>query len=196
MILALGPTFMWAEKELNAPYEVLGESIMREDEIHSEVMAYDYFAVEASKGDTQSEKALPSSTPTPTTTPVPTATAKPVQQVAAQDRVAPTRQPVQYTAPAEIDGMINKYAAEYGADPNMMKKIAKCESNYNPGAISPSGAYHGLYQFVASTWISNRNAMGLDPDPALRHNAEEAIRTAAFKMGRDGYGAWPVCSKI
>ena len=99
-------------------------------------------------------------------------------------------------APAEIQSLIETYAPQYGADPAKMAVIAKCESGFRPEAVSPSGAYVGLYQFVSGTWVSNRNAMGLDPDPSLRANAEEAIKTAAFKMGRDGYGAWPVCGKI
>jgi hypothetical protein len=35
--------------------------------------------------------------------------------------------------------------------------------------------------------------MGLNPDPELRFNAEEAIKTTAYKISRDGTGAWPVC---
>lgn len=100
------------------------------------------------------------------------------------------------TVPADIQVLIETYAPQYGADPAKMAAIAKCESGFNPGAVSPSGAYVGLFQFVSGTWVSNRNAMGLDPNPSLRANAEEAIKTAAFKMGRDGYGAWPVCGKI
>lgn len=97
-------------------------------------------------------------------------------------------------APEQIQNLITKYAQQYGADPDIMSVIAKCESGFRAEALSPSGAYGGLYQFVSSTWVSNRKAMGLDPDPSLRFNGEEAIRTAAFKMGRDGYGAWPACS--
>ena len=118
------------------------------------------------------------STTTPTATPVPV--------------VAYAATP---EAPEDIKALIYRYAGEYGVDPEKMIRIAKCESNYRVGAVSPSGRYVGLYQFVDTTWRSNRNAMGFDPDPALRANAEEAVKTAAFKMGRDGYGAWPVCGK-
>lgn len=92
-----------------------------------------------------------------------------------------------------IVGLVNKYAQMYGAHAQKMLVIAKCESGFNPNAVSPSGTYVGMYQFNASTWGSNRRAMGLDESASLRANAEEAIKTAAFKMGRDGYGAWPVC---
>lgn len=91
--------------------------------------------------------------------------------------------------------LIYKYASEYGANGGIMVQIANCESGMRQEALSSSGTYGGMYQFNTSTWISNRKAMGLDPNPSLRFNGEEAIKTAAFKMGRDGYGAWPACSK-
>lgn len=112
-------------------------------------------------------------------------------QVASQTVYKPQPQIV----PEEIESMIRKYASEYGADAEVMISIAKCESGFRPDAVSPSGAYHGMYQFVASTWQSNRRAMGLSDDLSLMKNAEESIKTAAFKMGRDGYGAWPACSQ-
>ena len=112
--------------------------------------------------------------------------------------VAPTPQAVQTveivaanTAQSELDALFEKYGAEYGVDPNVLRSIAYCESTNNPAAVN--GPYAGLFQFVTSTWVANRNAMGLDPDPALRFDAEEAIRTAAYKISRDGTGAWPVC---
>lgn len=97
--------------------------------------------------------------------------------------------------PIEVEAIIRKHAAAYGADAQIMIAIAKCESGFRAEALSSSGAYGGLYQFVASTWQSNRRAMGLDDNPNLRFDAEEAIKTAAFKMGRDGYSAWPACSQ-
>jgi soluble lytic murein transglycosylase-like protein len=97
--------------------------------------------------------------------------------------------------PADVEAKIRQYANVYGANPEVMIVIARCESGFRADAISASGAYKGMYQFVTSTWQSNRRAMGLPDDPALMFNAEEAIKTAAFKMGRDGYGAWPVCSQ-
>lgn len=102
--------------------------------------------------------------------------------------------PVQYAA-VNAHELIYKYASQYGANPQVMVTIAQCESGMRGEALSPSGVYGGMYQFNVSTWMSNRRAMNLDPNPSLRFNPEEAIKTAAFKMGRDGYGAWPACSK-
>ena len=111
-------------------------------------------------------------------------------QIASVTSYKPISDPL---APETIQTLIDKYATEYGANPSLMTIIAKCESGFRSDAISPSGSFHGMYQFVPSTWQSNRRAMGLSEDLSLMYNAEEAIKTAAFKMGRDGYGAWPAC---
>lgn len=91
----------------------------------------------------------------------------------------------------DVYDLIQTYANQYNADPYKMIAIAHCESGLRSNAVN--GPFAGVYQFLSSTWQSNRRAMGLDPDPGLRYSIEESIKTAAFKMGRDGYGAWPVC---
>jgi hypothetical protein len=120
--------------------------------------------------------------PTPTMVP-PTATPEPTE--------VPTPQP---TIPVAVDleSLFDKYSAEYGADKELLKKIAKCESGFNPTSNN-SGMYLGMYQFASSTWVANRNRMGLDSNPDLRTNAEEAIRTAAYMIGKGGKGHWPNC---
>jgi hypothetical protein len=37
--------------------------------------------------------------------------------------------------------------------------------------------------------------MNLDPNPELRFNPEEAIKTAAFKISTVGFSPWPNCGK-
>jgi hypothetical protein len=61
----------------------------------------------------------------------------------------------------------------------------------NPG--SNGGIYGGMFQFDTQTWISTRTRMGLDTNPDLRYNAEEAIKSAAFKISQDGTRAWSGC---
>lgn len=131
-------------------------------------------------GESGTPKPVPSPTPTPVVTPKPEAKV----EVASYTESTSNFDVVQY---------IIKYAQEYEVNVEMMIKIAECESGYNENAVN--GPFAGIYQFLASTWTSNRNAMGLDPNPDLRFNAEEAARTAAFKMSRDGFGAWPACSQ-
>lgn len=91
------------------------------------------------------------------------------------------------------DDVFRKFGSEFGVDPEKLKRIAFCESRFNPGAVS--GPYGGMYQYLASTWRSTRKAMGLDENPDLRFNPEEAIRTTAWKIAHGGIGAWPVCGR-
>lgn len=98
-------------------------------------------------------------------------------------------------APEQLESLFEQYATEYGISSSTLKIIAKCESGFNPAAQSKNGLYGGMFQFSATTWASTRRAMGLDENPELRFNAEEAIRTTAFKIAHGGIGAWPHCGK-
>lgn len=96
------------------------------------------------------------------------------------------------TSKVQVIAVINKYAGQFNVDANIMIKIAECESGLNSKAIN--GQYAGIFQFHSNTWESNRRAMGVDTNTSLRFNANESAKTAAFKMSRDGFGAWPACS--
>jgi len=87
--------------------------------------------------------------------------------------------------------LIKIYADQYGVDPNVLRYVAICESNFNPAAIN--GPYAGLYQFNPTTWENNRQLMGEDPSLDLRLNAEEAIKTAAFILSIGRGNIWPNC---
>lgn len=106
----------------------------------------------------------------------------------------PTVQPAAL-APHELDALFQKYGSEYGVSWEKLKAIAKCESGFNAAVVSKNGLYGGLFQYVASTWVGTRKQMGLDPNPDLRFNAEEAIRTTAYKISVGGTGPWPHCGK-
>lgn len=122
--------------------------------------------------------------------PSPSPVAKPAVSSDTAPVVVPT---VTSDSPADLEWLLQQHAATHGVNPSIMKKIAQCESGMR--AEAANGPYGGMFQFNSSTWVSNRKAMGKDPNPSLRYNAAEAIETAAFKMGRDGYGAWPSCSR-
>lgn len=107
----------------------------------------------------------------------------------------PTAIPTPYppvVAPVDLEPLFAIYAQMYQIDKEQLKKIARCESGFNANSNN-SGMYLGMFQFAASTWISNRTAMGVDPNPDLRLNAEEAIKTAAFMLARGQQRAWPNC---
>jgi hypothetical protein len=121
-----------------------------------------------------------------TETPVPTPTFTPT----------PTRTPTPTPVPIlsnDLETLFGKYSSTYNTDKELLRKIAFCESKFNPNASN--GPYAGLYQFTEGSWIVTRRRMGLDTNPTLRLNPEEAIKTAAFKISKDGPHAWPNCRK-
>ena len=68
--------------------------------------------------------------------------------------------------------------------------LAACESGGNPGAVSASGKYRGLYQFSIATW----RGVGGSGDPASASVAEQT-RRAQMLYNRSGAGQWPECGR-
>lgn len=137
----------------------------------------------------------PTTTPTPTNTPTPTPTNTPTPT----PTETPTPTPTPTIPPAvqpngtDLDLWFTKYADEYHIDRALLHKIADCESHFNTNA-NYANLYLGMYQFSESSWVNTRMQMNLDPNPNLRTNAEEAIKTAAFKISINGQNAWPSCN--
>lgn len=71
-----------------------------------------------------------------------------------------------------------------------LASIAACESGGRPGAVDPSGAYRGKYQFDYGTWAS----VGGSGDPAAASEAEQDMRAAKLYAQR-GAAPWPVCGR-
>jgi hypothetical protein len=97
------------------------------------------------------------------------------------------------TPESAYENLFIRFGNQFNVPVSTLKKIAYCESHYNPAANSKNQTYGGMYQFSASTWESTRKAMGMDSDPVLRYDAEQSILTAAFKIAAGGIGAWPTC---
>jgi hypothetical protein len=131
-----------------------------------------------------SSTATPSPTPTATPTPTNTPTPLPI--------ATPTPTPVPIVAPADLDSLFIKYAGEYGVDKSQLIKIANCESGMNANAHN--GDYAGIFQYSSGSWSNTRAAMGADGNQDLRTNAEESIKTTAFKLSHGGASAWPSCN--
>lgn len=129
----------------------------------------------------------PTPTPTPTNTPTPTATPTPTNT----PTPSPTPIPQPVTSPVDLEALFSRFAGEYSVDKELLKRIAKCESSFNSEASF--GDYLGMFQFASSSWQTIRARMGHDPNPDLRRNAEETIKTAAFHIAGGGAGAWPSC---
>lgn len=128
-------------------------------------------------------------TPTVTQTPTPTITQTP--SITSTPTPTPTLAPI--AVPAHLEGLFTKYASQYGADLNLLKKVAKCESNFNNNAVGGGGAYVGMFQFSESSWITQRKLMGKDVNPGLRYGAEESIDTAAYAMSKGKVFMWKGC---
>jgi uncharacterized protein YraI len=54
----------------------------------------------------------------------------------------------------EIISVIQQAAAAYGQNPDDMIRVARCESSLNPRAVGGGGLWHGLFQFVPSTFAA------------------------------------------
>ena len=52
----------------------------------------------------------------------------------------------------DVAAIIRSAAAQWGADPDQMLRVAYCESHYNPYAVNASSGASGLFQFLPSTW--------------------------------------------
>ena len=129
-------------------------------------------------------------TPTPTATPIPLPTNTPTPTPTA----IPTPEPTAVPAPVDLESLFTRFSGEYSVDKELLKRIAACESGFNASSHNVAHGYAGMYQFAESSWTAVRSRMGADPNPDLRFNAEESIRTAAFHIAGGGQGAWPSCN--
>jgi len=70
-----------------------------------------------------------------------------------------------------------------------LERIAACESDGNPTAVSANRRYFGKYQFSRATWRS----VGGSGNPADASEAEQD-RRAAILYERRGSAPWPNCA--
>lgn len=97
-------------------------------------------------------------------------------------------------APADVDGIITSTAEKYGIKPNDFRKLAQVESNFNPKAVSPTGA-KGLTQFTSGTWKQYGN--GGDPfDAAANTDAAARLWTDNANGLRQGLGREPTAGEV
>jgi peptidoglycan hydrolase-like protein with peptidoglycan-binding domain len=88
----------------------------------------------------------------------------------------------------EVAAEQSSTAAPDGDAAATLQRIAQCESDGNPSAVSADGTYRGKYQFNRETW----RAMGGNGDPADAPEAEQD-RVAAALLAQRGTAPWPVC---
>ena len=168
----------------------LGMSLWGEDVfLKGEVLSKEYsIAEDGSLTHDLSSPPEDTSTPTPSPSPEPTETPKPTPNPSS----SPTPIPQPVFSSEEIHGFIERFAGQYGVDPNALRHLAVCESGFNP--LAEKLNYAGLFQFAPNTWIKYRQLMGEDADVNLRLNAEEAVQTAAYTFSLGNDSIWPNCA--
>jgi|GEM_PF-1274637 len=134
----------------------------------------------------------PMPTPMETVAPAPTVLVTVAVTATPTPTASLTPQPTALPGSSDLETLFSTYSKDYQVDENELKKIAQCESGFNSNSNN-SGLYLGMFQFAATSWESVRSAMGLDTNPDLRTDAQEAIRTAAYMLAHGEENAWPNC---
>lgn len=129
---------------------------------------------------------IPSLYKTPTLTQAPTFTPTPIP-------TSPTPIITVTTSSTNLEELFGKYASQYNVSKDLLKKIAGCESGFNPNAVNND--YAGLFQFASFAWREARSRLGADDNLDLRFNPEESIRTAAHEISYKGTSGWSDCDK-
>ena len=115
--------------------------------------------------------------------------AAPVAEAAATQQGRTARPaPVARPAPRDVPTLLREAAVRYRLDEARFKRIAWCESRYNPQALSRAG-HKGVFQFADRTWAWVSRSAGYAG--ASPFNAEANIYSAAWLMSRPGgYAHW------
>src|SRR5918993_917479 len=71
----------------------------------------------------------------------------------------------------QIIDIIYEAADNYGQSRQDMLRVARCESGLDPSAVGGGGAYHGLFQFVPSTFAGTPYGEYVIYDPWANANA-------------------------
>ena len=78
----------------------------------------------------------------------------------------------------DIQGFLKEYSDKYGLDIDNLRHVVVCESGFDP--LATNSVYAGLFQFDERTWITYREMTNEDPDPKLRFDAKEAVKTGSY----------------
>ena len=98
--------------------------------------------------------------------------------------------PVAPPVSGDIPSIIRAAAANWGADPDQLLRVAYCESHFNPGAYNASSGASGLFQFLPSTWAANSVRAGYGG--ASPFDAVANANTAAMMFANSQARQW-VC---
>lgn len=88
---------------------------------------------------------------------------------------------------------INDASIKFGVDASKMQRLMMCESGGNASAVGGGGRFYGLFQYLPSTWSGASSGAGFAGSSIYDPKAQ--IYTTAWKISKQGYGAWPVCGR-
>lgn len=83
-----------------------------------------------------------------------------------------------------IDEQIDHYAALYGVEGSLIKKIVQCESNYKTTAIGDGGRARGLFQYHQGSFERHEKLFGEDLD---YYSSHDQIKLGTWAIAQ-GYG--------
>ncbi len=87
-------------------------------------------------------------------------------------------------AGGDMQAIITAAAAQWGADPTQLLRVAYCESHYNPSAYNASSGASGLFQFLAGTWAANSVRAGYGGASVFDPVANANTAAYMFSMGQ------------
>ena len=96
-----------------------------------------------------------------------------------------------HTHPKKYEDAVTRYAAEYSIPKSVIFAVIKCESDFDPAAVSSAGAI-GLMQMMPDTyeWLCEKT--GETCIPAMLYDPETNIRYGTFLLSvlYTRYGSW------
>lgn len=90
---------------------------------------------------------------------------------------------------AVVKHIIVEAAHEFGVDPVLLLRIAECESGFDPAVKNKKSSARGLFQFLDTTWESNRGRLETEYAPEEVINPIAASRVASDMIAQ-GSRAW------
>lgn len=94
---------------------------------------------------------------------------------------------------ADLLAHIDHYAAAYGADPALLRRIAFCESRLDPLAYNPVGATRGAFQWQRASWQEVAPQIGISPDFAGAWDAATSTAVSAYSLALGQRWRWKGC---
>ncbi len=102
---------------------------------------------------------------------------------------------------SEVDRAIREAAREFNLDENKFRRVARCESGFNP--FNSPGSYFGLMQHLKTEWAGRATAFNQGYDPNVLgnpHSPFDNARVAAWMIHNDQdsnpWSAWPQCGRL